>query len=166
MAYDNTVVIAGNVTRDPEVKFTKSGVALAKFGLAWNNRRKVGDEWEDDPKFFDVTCWAELAEHVGDTVEKGQRVIVTGLLDQQTWETDEGDKRSKVEIKAEDVAPSLKWATAEVTKAGKSGGSKSSSKPSKSKSDDYDYDEEPFRMDAGSWTPGWFGEYPTRILPG
>ncbi|MDH3294542.1 MAG: single-stranded DNA-binding protein [Acidimicrobiia bacterium] len=124
MALDNSVTITGNATREPELRFTPSGQAVANFGVAvnrrWQNRQT--QEWEESVSFFDVTCWATLAENVAESVAKGTRVTVTGRLDQRSWETPEGDKRSKVEIVADDVAVSLRWATAEVLKNERSDG--------------------------------------------
>jgi single-strand DNA-binding protein len=118
---DNGLTIVGNLTRDPELRFTPNGVAVANFGVAVNDRKKVGDNWEDDTSFFDVTCWQELAENVSETLGKGNRVIVNGKLKQRSWQTDEGDKRSKVEIIADAVGPDLRWATAAVTRTEKKG---------------------------------------------
>ena len=114
MAYDNTVTVVGNMTRDPELRFTASGIAVTDFGVAWNTKDKDGNE---SVSFFDITCWRDLAEHVAESLGKGNRVIVYGRLDQNTWETKEGDKRSKVRIVADDVGPSLRWATATVERA-------------------------------------------------
>ena len=118
MAIDNNVTVTGNATREPELRFTPSGQAVANFGVAvnrrWQNRQT--QEWEEAVSFFDVTVWAQLAENVAETLAKGTRVTVTGRLDQRSWETPDGDKRSKVEIVADDVAVSLRWATAEVMK--------------------------------------------------
>jgi len=121
---DNNVSVVGNCTRDPELRFTPSGQAVANFGLAvnrrWQNRQT--QEWEEATSFFDVTCWQQLAENVAESVQKGTRIVVTGRLDQRSWETQDGDKRSKVEIVADDVAPSLRWATADITKNERRGG--------------------------------------------
>ena len=119
MGFDNTVTVVGNVTRDPELRFAQSGMAIAQFGVAWNRRRQ---DQEDDVSFFDVTCFRQLAENVAESLKKGARVVVYGTLQQRSWETDQGDRRSKVEILADDVAPSLKWATAAVTKNERHGG--------------------------------------------
>ena len=124
MAIDNNVTITGNATREPELRFTPSGQAVANFGVAvnrrWQNRQT--QEWEEAVSFFDVTAWAQLAENVAESVAKGTRVTVTGRLDQRSWETQDGDKRSKVEIVADDVAVSLRWATAEVSRNERPGG--------------------------------------------
>ncbi len=122
---DNTVTLVGNVTRDPELRYTPSGQTVATFGLAvnrrWQNRQT--QEWEEQVSFFDVKAWSGLAENVAESVQRGTRVIVTGRLEQRSWETDNGDKRSKVEVVADEVAPSLRWATAQVQKIERSGGS-------------------------------------------
>ena len=118
MAQDNTVTIVGNLTREPELRFTPSGQATASFGVAvnrtWTDR--ASQERREQTSFFDIVCWGTLAENAATSLSRGTRVIVTGRLDQRTWETQEGDKRSKVEITAEEIAPSLRWATVHVTR--------------------------------------------------
>ncbi len=114
----NSVTIVGNVTRDPELRFTPSGQANARIGVAVNRRwqdRNSG-EWQEATSYFDVICWRDLAENVGDSIKKGTRVVVTGRLEQRSWEQ-EGNKRYAVEIIADEVAPSLRWATANVVKS-------------------------------------------------
>lgn len=92
------VTIVGNITRDPDLKFTGSGLAMCTFGLAVNNRKKdERGEWVDgDPSFYDVVCWRQLAENVTESLPKGTSVIVVGKLRQRSWEADDGTKRSKV----------------------------------------------------------------------
>ncbi|MDH4171771.1 MAG: single-stranded DNA-binding protein [Acidimicrobiia bacterium] len=158
MAFDNTVTVVGNVTRDPELRFTANGAAVASFGLAWNRK---GQDGEETVSFFDVTCWRQLAENVSESITKGSRVVVYGRLDQRSWETQDGDRRSKVEIIADDVAPSLKWATASITRnefrgggdamgGGGSGGDDGGgggggqNRPASNQPPTYDLDEEPF----------------------
>ena len=117
MAQDNQVVVVGNLTRDPELRYTPNGAALVKFGVAVSRRVKddATGQWKDaDTSFFDVTAWRSLAENVAESISQGSRVVVVGRLRTNSWETPEGDRRSKVEIEAEEVAPSLKWATAKV----------------------------------------------------
>ena len=118
MPTDNAVVLVGNVTRDPELRFTNTGQATATFGLAvnrrWQNRQT--QEWEEATSFFDVVCWREMAENVSESLVRGSRVMVAGRLEQRSWESQDGDKRSKVEVVADEVGPSLRWATAQVTK--------------------------------------------------
>jgi single-strand DNA-binding protein len=115
---DNSVTLVGNITRDPELRFTNTGQANVTFGLAvnrrWQNRQT--QEWEEATSFFDVVCWREMAENVSETLSRGARVIVNGRLEQRSWETQDGDKRSKVEVIADEIGPSLRWATAQVTK--------------------------------------------------
>src|SRR3546814_12888616 len=94
---DNTVTVIGNVTRDPELRFTPSGQAIATFGLAvnrrWQNRQT--QEWEEQVSFFDVTCWAQLGQNVSDTPVKGSRALVHGRLDQRPGGADQGEKRTQ-----------------------------------------------------------------------
>jgi single-strand DNA-binding protein len=129
---DNSVTLVGNVTRDPELRFTPSGQAVASFGLAVNRRwqDRGSGQWQEQTSFFDVKCWAQMAENVSESLTRGSRVIVAGRLEQRSWETEQGDKRSKVEVVADEIAPSLRWATATVTKnerrEGTSGGYDSS----------------------------------------
>jgi single-strand DNA-binding protein len=118
MSNGNHVNIVGNITRDPELRFTPSGQATASFGVAvnrrWQNRQT--QEWEEAVSFFDVVCWGQLAENAAQSLTRGARVVVSGRLDQRSWENDQGEKRSKIEITADEVAPSLRWATVEITK--------------------------------------------------
>ena len=115
---DNTVTVIGNITREPELRFTATGQATTSFGLAvnrrWQNRQT--NDWEESTSFFDVVCWQSLADNVAESLPKGARVIVTGRLEQRSWETQEGEKRSKIEIIADEIGPSLRWATAKVVK--------------------------------------------------
>lgn len=146
MAIDNNVTIVGNLTRDPELRFTAGGMAVASFGLAWNRRKQDG---EDETSFFDVTCFRQLAENVGESLVKGSRVVVSGHVSQRSWENQEGERRSKVEIIADDVAPSLRWATAQITKneyrgGGSGGGDMGGGRPVQNTPPAYDMDEEPF----------------------
>lgn len=121
---DSSVTVVGNVTRDPEMRYTPSGVAKVSFGVAvsrrWQNRNT--QEWEEQTSFFNVVCWRDMAENVSESIGKGARVVVTGRLEQRSWETESGDKRSVVEIVADDVGPSLRWATAEVRRNERRGG--------------------------------------------
>lgn len=127
--------IVGNITRAPELRFTGAGLAVASFGVAVN--RKKGDE--EVTSFFDVTAFGTLAEHVAE-LPKGCRVIVVGRLEQSTWEKD-GEKRSKVAVVADEVGPSLRWATASVERTS------SGSAPTPGARRLVDPDEEPFVLD-------------------
>lgn len=117
------VTIVGNVTRDPELRYLTSGTGLCTFSVAVNRRYQQNGEWKEDTSFFDVIAWRDLGDNVAESISKGDRVVVTGRLEQRSWENDAGDKRSKVEIVADDVAPSLRWATAQVSKVQRSSGS-------------------------------------------
>ncbi|MEX0768766.1 MAG: single-stranded DNA-binding protein [Microthrixaceae bacterium] len=152
MANGNTVELIGNVTRDPELRFTPSGAAVANFGLAVNRRwrNQKTNEWEEQVSFFDIVCWRELAENASESLTKGTRVMVSGRLDQRSWEDPkDGSKRSKVEVVADEIGPSLRWASAQVSKnerrEGGSGGGFDSSPPAQEPpSGGYSDDEEPF----------------------
>ncbi len=149
MANGNVVELIGNITRDPELRFTPIGAAVANFGLAVNRRwrNQQTNEWEEATSFFDVVCWRELAENVTESLTKGARVIVTGRLDQRSWETQEGERRSKVEVVAAEVGPSLRWATAQVTKTERrdgGGGGGYNAPPPTQEPPAYNDDEEPF----------------------
>jgi len=145
MGFNNTVTVVGNVTRDPELRFTPSGAAVANFGLAWNRK---GQNDEEVVSFFDVTCWSGLAENVAESITKGSRVVVYGRLAQRSWENQDGERRSKVEIVADDVAPSLRWATVEITRnefrGGDGGGSAAPSGGGGRPASTPQTDEEPF----------------------
>ena len=115
---DNTVTLVGNVTRDPEIRYTAGGQANANFGVAVNRRwmNRQTNDWEERTSFFNVVAWREMAENIAESIGKGTRVVVTGRLEQRSWETENGEKRSVVEIVADEVAPSLRYATAAITR--------------------------------------------------
>lgn len=145
----NNVTLIGNLTMDPELRFTPSGVALARIGLAVNRRYQRDGEWQEQTSFFYGTVWREQAEHVAESLEKGARVIVSGRLEQRTWEDKEGQRRETIEIQIDEIGPSLRWATASVNKATRSdwsgGGSDEQSTPAAPVArDDYGPDEAPF----------------------
>ena len=119
---DTTTTIIGNLTEDPEVRFTPNGAAVSNFTVAVTPRRPDGKGgWEDgETSFFRCTAWRSLAEHLGDSLSKGDRVMVYGRLQQRSWETPEGEERSVVEIQAEELGVSLRFATAKPTRAGRS----------------------------------------------
>lgn len=103
MANFNRVILAGNLTRDPELRYTPSGKAVTSFGLAVNNRYRVGDEWKEDTCFVDITVWGKQAENCAEYLNKGRNALVEGRLNYRTWETDEGQRRSKLEVVALNV---------------------------------------------------------------
>ncbi len=113
-----TTTIVGTAGRDPELRFTASGQATCKFGVAVNRKwtNKQTNEQQESTSWFDVCCWGQLAENAAESITKGQRVIVTGRIDVRDWEADDGTKRRAVEITADSIGPDLRWATAHVTK--------------------------------------------------
>jgi single-strand DNA-binding protein len=123
-AGDTPITITGNLVGDPELRFTPSGAAVAKFRIASTPRAfdKATNEWKDgDSLFLDVNVWRQQAENVAECLTRGMRVIVTGRLKQRSYETKQGEKRTVYEIEADDIGPSLKNATPKVTKAERSG---------------------------------------------
>ena len=155
MSNGNHVSIVGNLTRDPELRFTPTGQATAGFGVAvnrrWQNRQT--QEWEEATSFFDVVCWGQLAENAAQSLSKGSRVLVSGRLDQRSWETAERERRSKIEITADEIAPSLRWATTVITRNERrapdaavtaGGGGSPSRTVANEPPADYQYEEEPF----------------------
>jgi single-strand DNA-binding protein len=147
---DNSVTLVGNLVDDPELRFTASGVAMAKIRFAVNRRyTDRSGEWQEETSFFGGTAWRDLAENIAESLTKGSRVIVTGRLEQQNWETQDGEKRSTIEVRIDDVGPSLRWATAAVTRTPRSGsgfgdGGGSSRPPAPVVRDNTGPDEAPF----------------------
>jgi single-strand DNA-binding protein len=149
---DNAITVVGNVTRDPELKFLNNGNAALKLSIAvnrrWQNRQT--QEWEERVSYFEVVGYGAMAENAANSLTKGARVIVSGRLEQRSWETENGDKRSIVEINADEIGPSLKWATAVVTRTPRAEGSnfQSSDRPAAAprtnEPSSYAFDEEPF----------------------
>jgi single-strand DNA-binding protein len=122
MAIDNTVTLIGNLTDDPELRFTPNGAAVANFRLGVTPRIRQGDSWTDgETSFFRVNCWRALAENVTESLSKGARAVVIGRLRMRSWETDGGEKRTVIEVEAEEVAPSLKFATAKPQRGNREG---------------------------------------------
>jgi single-strand DNA-binding protein len=125
MAGDTTITVVGNLTDDPELRFTPSGAAVAKFRVASTPRfldRQSG-EWKDgEPLFLACNIWRDAAEHVAESLQRGARVIVTGRLRQRSYETREGEKRTVIELEVDEIGPSLRYATAKVQKMARSTG--------------------------------------------
>jgi single-strand DNA-binding protein len=121
---DNSVTIVGNLTREPELRYTNTGRSMAQFGVAVNRRwqNRQSGEWEEQVSFFNVTAWGDLGENCAASLGKGSRVIVNGRLEQRSYETQQGEKRSVVEIIADEVGPSLRWAQATVVRNERTGG--------------------------------------------
>jgi single-strand DNA-binding protein len=149
----NSVTLVGNLVEDPELRFTASGIPRANIRIAVNHRwRGPNDEWQEETSFFSGTVWRQYAENVAESLEKGSRVIITGRLQQRSWETQEGERRSVVEVRIDEIGPSLRWATADVRRTTRESGggyfegaqrrSRPPAGPTKPSS--YASDEEPF----------------------
>jgi single-strand DNA-binding protein len=119
---DNTVTLVGNVTRDPELRYTTGGRGVASFGMAVNRRYQVNGEWQEQTSFFNVVAWGTLGENAAACVTKGTRLVVFGRLEQRSWETQDGEKRTVVEVIADELGPSLRWAQAQVEKTARTSG--------------------------------------------
>jgi len=107
----NTTQLSGNLTRDPEIRYLADGTAMTTFSVATNRRwqDRVSGEWSESTSFLDVACWRELAEHAAMSLVKGDRVLLSGYLEQRTWTSTEGKVRSRVELVAQDLGPSLRY---------------------------------------------------------
>jgi len=125
MAGETVITVVGNLTDDPELRFTPSGAAVANFTVASTPRTldRQTNEWKDgDALFLRCSIWRQAAENVAESLTRGMRVIVSGRLRQRSYETKEGEKRTVVELDVEEIGPSLKYATAKVTKTSRGGG--------------------------------------------
>ena len=125
MAGDTVITVIGNLTADPELRFTPSGAAVANFTVASTPRQfdRQTNEWKDgEALFLRCNIWREAAENVAESLTRGSRVIVSGRLKQRSFETREGEKRTVVELEVDEIGPSLRYATAKVNKASRSGG--------------------------------------------
>jgi single-strand DNA-binding protein len=125
-AGDTNITLVGNLTDDPELRFTPSGAAVANFTVASTPRflDKQTNEWKDgDALFMRCNIWRQAAENVAESLQRGMRVIVTGRLRQRSYETKEGEKRTVYEVEVDEIGPSMRYATAKVVKGQRSGGS-------------------------------------------
>ena len=146
---DNSITVVGNVTRDPELKFLNSGQAAVRLSIAVNRRwmNKQTNDWEERVSYFEVQAYGQLAENVANSVTRGARVLVTGRLEQHSWDTPEGEKRSAIEINADEIASSLRYATTVITKNPRAEGSNfqpRAAAPVAAGTPNYAFDEEPF----------------------
>lgn len=120
MAGETVITVVGNLTADPELRYTQNGVAVANFTIASTPRNfdRASGEWKDgEALFLRASVWREFAEHVANSLTKGARVIATGRLRQRSYETKEGEKRTSIELEVDEIGPSLRYATAAVTRA-------------------------------------------------
>ena len=114
MAQDNHVTLVGNVTKDVDLRYTTSGRGVASFGLAVNRRWQQNGEWQEAVSFFNIVAWGDLGENAAASLTKGNRVFVTGRLEQRSYEDKDGNTRNVTKVIADDLGPSLKWAQADV----------------------------------------------------
>ena len=125
MAGETIITVVGNLTADPELRYTQTGLAVANFTIASTPRTfdRAANDWKDgEALFLRASCWREFAEHVAGSLTKGSRVIATGRLKQRSYETKEGEKRTSIELEIDEIGPSLRYATAQVTRAASGGG--------------------------------------------
>ena len=125
MAGETIITVVGNLTADPELRYTQNGLPVANFTIASTPRNfdRAANEWKDgEALFLRASVWREFAEHVAGSLTKGSRVIATGRLKQRSYETKEGEKRTSIELEVDEIGPSLRYATAQVTRAASSGG--------------------------------------------
>jgi len=168
VAGETVITVIGNLTNDPELRFTPSGAAVASFTVASTPRMmdKATNEWKDgDALFLRCSVWRQAAENVAESLQRGARVVVTGRLKQRSFETKEGEKRTVVELDVDEVGPSLKYATAKVTKASRGGGgngySSGSGAPQSASSGGSSGSDDPWASaPAGGGGGGWSDEPP------
>ncbi|MBF4625048.1 MULTISPECIES: single-stranded DNA-binding protein [Clavibacter] len=125
MAGETIITVVGNLTSDPELRYTQNGLAVANFTIASTPRSfdRASNDWKDgDALFLRASVWREFAEHVASSLTKGSRVVATGRLKQRSYETKEGEKRTSIELEVDEIGPSLRYATAQVTRAAGGGG--------------------------------------------
>ncbi|MEV6305864.1 single-stranded DNA-binding protein [Actinoplanes sp. NPDC051861] len=149
MAGETTITIVGNLTDDPELRFTPSGAAVAKFRIASTPRYldKQSGEWRDgDPLFLGCNIWRDAAEHVAESLHRGTRVIVQGRLRQRSYETKEGEKRTVYELEVDEIGPSLRYATTKIQKMTRTGGTRFATPAARPADDD------PWSVPAGTAT--------------
>ena len=119
---DNTITLIGNLTRDPELRFTTGGKGVASFSIAVGRRYQVNGEWQEQTSYFNIVAWGQMGENAAATLTKGTRVIVSGRLEQREFQNREGEKRTAIEINADEIGPSLRWATASVERTPRTDG--------------------------------------------
>jgi single-strand DNA-binding protein len=143
MSQDNTVILVGNCTREPELRYTTGGRGVASFGLAVNRRWQQNGEWQEAVSFFNCVAWGDLGENLAASVTKGNRLIVTGRLEQRSYEDREGVSRNVTEVILDDAGPSLKWAQANIERIARDDHSTGGTAGAKAPDPVYG-DEEPF----------------------
>lgn len=115
----NTMTVVGNLTGDPELRFTQSGKPMLTGSIADNRRYQVNGEWQEETSYINFVIWGDLADNAAASLRKGNRVMVTGRLQQRDWQDKDGNKRTSYDLVVDEIAPSLKWATVAITKTAK-----------------------------------------------
>jgi single-strand DNA-binding protein len=165
MAGETVITVVGNLTADPELRYTQNGLPVANFTIASTPRTfdRQANEWKDgDALFLRASVWREFAEHVAGSLTKGMRVIAQGRLRQRSYQDREGNQRTSIELEVDEIGPSLRYATAQVTRAASTGGGASAgggqSRPQQQQSSDEPWST-PGSSSADAWsTPGSFGD--------
>jgi single-strand DNA-binding protein len=139
----NTFTVVGNLTQDPELRFTQGGTPLCSGGIASNRRYQVNGQWEEQTSYFNFTAWREMAENIAATFSKGMRVVATGRMEQKDWVDKDSNKRTTYDFVIDEIGPSVRWATAQVTKIEKNNGSPQSSVKAAFNATEVPYEEEP-----------------------
>jgi len=155
---ETVITVVGNLTADPELRYTQNGLPVANFTIASTPRNfdRQANEWKDgDPLFLRASVWKEFAEHVAGTLTKGMRVIAQGRLRQRSYQDREGNQRTAIELEVDEIGPSLKYATAQVTRAASTGGGQS--RPQQQSEEPWSTPGSSTTADAWS-TPGSFGD--------
>lgn len=159
MAGETVITVVGNLTADPELRYTQNGLPVANFTIASTPRTfdRQANEWKDgDALFLRASAWREFAEHVAGSLTKGMRVIAQGRLRQRSYQDREGNQRTSIELEVDEIGPSLRYATAQVTRAASSGGGQS--RPQQQQTSDEPWST-PGSSSADAWsTPGSFGD--------
>lgn len=117
----NTFTVVGNLTQEPELRYTQSGTPLCSGGIASNRRYQVNGQWEEQTSYFNFTAWRELAENIAASFNKGTRVVATGRMEQKNWTDKDGNNRTSFDFIIDEIGPSLRWATAQITKTERNG---------------------------------------------
>ena len=141
----NNISIVGNLTRDPELRFTQAGRGVCSLGVAVSRRYQTNGEWQEETSFFNLTVWGELGENVAASLVKGARVLATGRMEMRTYETKEGEKRTSWDMIVDEIGPSLRWARVEIEKVTRDAAASAATAPRTDRAPDPAYgDEEPF----------------------
>ncbi|GAA2908716.1 single-strand DNA-binding protein [Microbacterium keratanolyticum] len=162
MAGETVITVVGNLTADPELRYTQNGLPVANFTIASTPRNfdRAANEWKDgEALFLRASVWREFAEHVAGSLTKGMRVIATGRLRQRSYQDREGNQRTAIELEVDEIGPSLRYATAQVTRAASNGGGGGQSRPAQQQVSEEPWSTPGSSTSADAWsTPGSFGD--------